>query len=1046
VLQPHPYYKVSPLSGVIPGNGTDGVDIKITFTPITLGSCTTSLKLFIEQPGYVPLESIISARAVSGLIESNAFISAEEAVLRHVRSANAALNNILGSNSTFKGDDTLMQTSILKNGRSLSPQHQMGTMKRVAKDHSGDAVATMLASTFRSSDLNRALDSVLTVDNTLLGSKIITHNAGHTRDIDGVPKAVIPVKPRGPGSGSVFDAGGQWLMTHHRKKFLLKRAKMTKGDTLEMSKSSILPVVNEDKLVEGLRIPPSLDSTFALNFVLTQEPGKLTPKDLKAAIERNRAEKEMRAEEQMKLRKEGGGAGLLDLRAILAEERLNVNDGDPFKRQLREMAFLADVDDVEKQEIEKGFRVSEEYLGSNLLSNDDVKSVYMQRARSALYNKRTQWRNIQSRQHSDLYPSNHPSKKAGAPTAVSRRAAKVLTPSFDSNRNDIWAKRMNTLRRLVALASKWIIRRRMLKRLELLMNAIKEAGVKNRAEAREWITNDNANQKSKAAPSKSKDKNIAAEIPNSAGVSDVVTKTEKKPLTLTTLLFESPNEAVAKRLNVQRILDTKSFVITAEMMRRVLFPKFTVEEGAKKTELSPGSAANPISFDDRTFFQLKIRPEYITLRLAEYKPPALPLYFPPCLGLTKRNGAPEELLARSPADSKLKSQEILSTVSIDKPSLASTRSAAIASLIPKVIVDEFEDPPLQVDFNECGISSPSWLTGTTSWGANDVNFFRPRPDLRLYSPQPRTMEIESTWCIRPQGQTLAFQEDNSLRTRYAAQKTYLTIDLYAISNTSCIIVIFLTSFFIFISWLNASGFLSAHVYLLGAHESRSKDPPPSPGPTLTNMYMVNSDRHRSGMCCFARDHTRSAEELDPDLLPLQNAPDKRDILTDSESDDEDVYIHDPPSINLIRTILGRETKENADNDSPIRHSYALKDGIPQTPMSMTSGFEDPAFGGVSNSERSEDQVELLRDRKTLDLESTLARNRQKHADSIADKMAAISKLSLCALQALPLQIPFHSFEDAVTKAPQTQTMIHTPKLQLPFSQTNHLQASTQIMS
>jgi hypothetical protein len=187
-------------------------------------------------------------------------------------------------------------------------------------------------------------------------------------------------------------------------------AKMTYFGTSAMLR------LDEDRQLEGLRVPPRLENCASVNFVLTQEPGKLKPKDLKAAIERNRAEREDRALEQDKLREEGGGAGMLDLRGILAEERLNASEGDPFKRQLREMAFLADgkngicficfkgllllytmyttyyyyyilihilihihiVDDVDKLEVEKGFRVSEDYLGSSLLSSEDVEvSVYV---------------------------------------------------------------------------------------------------------------------------------------------------------------------------------------------------------------------------------------------------------------------------------------------------------------------------------------------------------------------------------------------------------------------------------------------------------------------------------------------------------------------------------------------------------------------------------------------------------------------------------------------------------------------------------------------
>ena len=133
------------------------------------------------------------------------------------------------------------------------------------------------------------------------------------------------------------------------------------------------------------------------------------------------------------------------MRGVLADERLNLVEGDPFKRQLRELAFMADVDDLEKQEAEKEFRVSEEYLGSTPLSPEDVSLVYQQRAQSKNHKKRSVWRMSQSRQHTALCAPSHAYMKAGAPAAISREVSQVLEPSFDANRNDIWAKRMNTL-------------------------------------------------------------------------------------------------------------------------------------------------------------------------------------------------------------------------------------------------------------------------------------------------------------------------------------------------------------------------------------------------------------------------------------------------------------------------------------------------------------------------------------------------------------------------------------------------------------------------
>ena len=111
---------------------------------------------------------------------------------------------------------------------------------------------------------------------------------------------------------------------------------------------------------------------------------------------------------------------------------------------------MADVDDLDKQEAEKEFRVSEEYLGSTRLREDDIDLIQKQRAQSSNHKKRTEWRTSQARQHTELCPPTHSVHKAGAPAKVALRAKKVLTPSYDTNRNDVWAKRMNTLRRFIS--------------------------------------------------------------------------------------------------------------------------------------------------------------------------------------------------------------------------------------------------------------------------------------------------------------------------------------------------------------------------------------------------------------------------------------------------------------------------------------------------------------------------------------------------------------------------------------------------------------------
>lgn len=107
-------------------------------------------------------------------------------------------------------------------------------------------------------------------------------------------------------------------------------------------------------------------------------------------------------------------------------------------------------------------------------------------------------------------------------------------------------------------------------------------------------------------------------------------------------------------------------------------------------------------------------------------------------------------------------------------------------------------------------------------------------------------------------------------------------------------------------WLSRPGFLAANTYLLGAQDSRNKAPPqPFAGPTISSGYFPDTDRHASGLCCYSSDHLRGLTEKDGDIAPLQQKQDKQDCLTDSESDNEEVYhsSHSKPSMARVKAIL-----------------------------------------------------------------------------------------------------------------------------------------------
>jgi hypothetical protein len=106
-------YEINPKRGIIPANGV--INIKIKFTPVTLGTCITKIQLMIGQHNFMPLECEIFARAVSGVIESNELLKAEKRILNYVLNTGYSINNKLGE-STFRGDLTTNdQSDFTKN-------------------------------------------------------------------------------------------------------------------------------------------------------------------------------------------------------------------------------------------------------------------------------------------------------------------------------------------------------------------------------------------------------------------------------------------------------------------------------------------------------------------------------------------------------------------------------------------------------------------------------------------------------------------------------------------------------------------------------------------------------------------------------------------------------------------------------------------------------------------------------------------------------------------------------------------------------------------
>lgn len=1004
VLRPHPYFRIEPLHGEIPAEGS--ADIIIFFHPITLGTSATTIKVHIMQHGYEAFETIVSARAISGALEQMSLQHAQDAVFDFALKRGSTVNELLGQSSSFRGDPTLKSTTSgapagmhasLANSKSFNKSKIF--MTGGPKNHLLDPVALMLSSTFRASDLPGALDNALI--ESLLGSKRkVAIDMGPLMGLNkvlGESMHTKKVRPRGPGSGAVFDAGAQWVSSRNLKRFKqLQRAK---------ARLAAVPEADIYTTVEGLRIPENLDTVGTVGFVLTQETGKLKPKDLKAAIEKNRAERKKRADEQQKIRDQGGQSALggvgLDLRSILSEEQLNVQDGNAFKRQLREMAFLADVDDVNKEEIEKTFRTSEQFLGSNQLSQTDLDIIVAQRRLAARHAAVDSWSRTIDRQHTESFAPYHPTEKAGSlkpqlrSTSMRPHCITSLSPelSFDVNRNDIWAKRMNTQKRFISIVTRWIVQRRATERLRKIKDRLRAAGVTDRESCSHFVVKDNGDRVHKIRSS-------GKEF-NSGAMAFVGAVDES----VATIVCSMPSQILFNRLAGEAALAKGPQPYSHKMVRRNLFPKYFMDQSGERTPLDTCDIVLHKGFDDRTLFQTKVRPEYITAGYHEIEPSPVPVFFPQCSAKRHRQGAFEEGLLRPAADNQMKSKSLLA--------FPPESMEALASLVPSP-PPAVDDKGKSIALNEeTEFAAPAWLSYKGEISLVDIDFSRPRPDLRTYVLYPKRRETDHDWVIRPFGEKMEYDDDNSWGGKLL----------------NC-----------------ASGFSSAHSFLLGAYEMRTRqEPPAASGPTLTDFYCPDIDRHRSGLNCFTKDHQRTLTSRDPEILPTTDILDDEDILSDSESDDENAYkkaynvdngvnqVMEKPSLAAARQIL-RATLPVEEPPSPTgkgkKGAPAFVEKATENTGNTTAGSTAESFT-LNDSDRRNDQVELMRDRKILDMEILFKKRRQQDADAISRTLVRLSEGSRCQLFALRVQLPFHNYEDLVYSeveklSPEPQSLFVEP--------------------
>lgn len=199
-------------------------------------------------------------------------------------------------------------------------------------------------------------------------------------------------------------------------------------------------------------------------------------------------------------------------------------------------------------------------------------------------------------------------------------------------------------------------------------------------------------------------------------------------------------------------------------------------------------------------------------------------------------------------------------------------------------------------------------------------------------------------------------------------------------------------------------------------------PVPPLSATLSHLYLPDLDRHPSGLQCLRKDHLRSLTGHDPDITPLQHKQAKADCLTDSESDEEDKYTAPLPSLRNARSLLaGKLARKKAvvgtivEEKATTKGAKAAK-GSKAKPSAavvvatVVQVIEDTFDDVADVDETKGEQVELTRDRKTLELEEMQANERGARGSVFTDRLTVLSNASQCLMQALPVQIAFMCYE------------------------------------
>ena len=433
----HPDISISPMSGMIPANGS--TEITVSFHPVSLNTVTVELQVDVSQFNFEPFICTLVGHSASGFTRENRIHEMQNEVYATLAPPELPLGGTMPAET---GDLNSYAFTVNEGGRHEGFQ--------VAGQGSGAAVD--FGGAMLSKQRNRMAPGDPCEAPGPSGKLHKGTIAASNRD------GSYAVKFKNGKVSKSIDAGSV------RRIMSLKKPKM--------------PAPDPDVMVEGLVIPAKIDGVNALQYVLTQQPGKLKPKDLRVAIDAQRAQRAQQKREQEELRAAQGTEestpGSLTMQTILAEES---GIGGDTTRQLKEMVFLQDLAEIEQFEKNCEFQSQRDRLGEPPLTTDEV--GFLKQSREHRHLESDRQGRVQER--GVFRPQAHgPYNVADAKrVSVPIESRPAHEPTFDPYTNDVWGMRKQILAKFIRAATTVIIRQRAARRLAKLQRRLAEAQIEN---------------------------------------------------------------------------------------------------------------------------------------------------------------------------------------------------------------------------------------------------------------------------------------------------------------------------------------------------------------------------------------------------------------------------------------------------------------------------------------------------------------------------------------------------------------------------------------